>query len=31
VDSVWNRRADRLNQRLRDEGLPVLIANMDWR
>jgi glutamate-1-semialdehyde 2,1-aminomutase len=28
VDPVWNGRADRLNQRLRDEGLPVLIANI---
>jgi glutamate-1-semialdehyde 2,1-aminomutase len=28
LDAVWNERADRLNQRLRDEGLPVQVANM---
>jgi glutamate-1-semialdehyde 2,1-aminomutase len=28
VDAVWNARTQRLNQRLRDEGLPVQAANM---
>jgi glutamate-1-semialdehyde 2,1-aminomutase len=28
LDSVWNNRAGQLNQRLRDEGLPVQVANM---
>jgi glutamate-1-semialdehyde 2,1-aminomutase len=28
LDETWNERAQRLNQRLRDEGLPVQIANM---
>ena len=28
LDTVWNDRADRLNQRLRDEGLPVQVANI---
>ena len=28
VDPVWNGRADRLNQRMHDEGLPVQIANI---
>jgi glutamate-1-semialdehyde 2,1-aminomutase len=28
LDEVWNKRADRLNERLRAEGLPVQIANM---
>ena len=28
LDAVWNRRAQRLNQRLRDEELPVQVANL---
>jgi glutamate-1-semialdehyde 2,1-aminomutase len=28
MDQVWNARADRLNRRLRDEGLPVEVANL---
>jgi glutamate-1-semialdehyde 2,1-aminomutase len=28
LDDTWNRRADRLNRRLNDEGLPVRLANM---
>jgi glutamate-1-semialdehyde 2,1-aminomutase len=28
VDDVWNERAERLNRRLRDEGLPVRVANL---
>jgi glutamate-1-semialdehyde 2,1-aminomutase len=28
LDAVWNERAERLNRRLRDEGLPVQVANM---
>ena len=28
LDEVWNRRAERVNERLRDEGLPVHVANM---
>jgi len=28
LDAVWDRRAQRLNQRLRDEGLPVEVANL---
>ncbi len=28
LDETWNGRAARLNRRLRDEGLPVQIANM---
>lgn len=28
LDTVWNGRADRLNQRLREEGLPVQVANI---
>jgi glutamate-1-semialdehyde 2,1-aminomutase len=28
LDDAWNRRADRLNQRLRDAGLPVQVANL---
>ncbi len=28
LDAVWNERADRLNRRLRDEGLPVQVANL---
>jgi glutamate-1-semialdehyde 2,1-aminomutase len=28
LDAIWNRRADRLNQRLRDEGLPIQVANL---
>jgi glutamate-1-semialdehyde 2,1-aminomutase len=28
LDRVWNDRAERLNRRLQDEGLPVRIANM---
>lgn len=28
LDPTWNNRADRLNQRLREESLPVQIANM---
>jgi glutamate-1-semialdehyde 2,1-aminomutase len=28
LDAVWNERADRLNRRLRDESLPVQVANM---
>jgi glutamate-1-semialdehyde 2,1-aminomutase len=28
LDAVWNERADRLNQRLREKGLPVQVANM---
>ena len=27
LDAVWNGRAERLNRRLRDEGLPVQVAN----
>jgi glutamate-1-semialdehyde 2,1-aminomutase len=28
LDGIWNERAQRLNRRLRDEGLPVEVANM---
>jgi glutamate-1-semialdehyde 2,1-aminomutase len=28
LDDVWNERADRLNRRLDDEGLPVQVANL---
>ncbi len=28
VDRIWNERADRLNQRLADEKLPVRVANL---
>jgi glutamate-1-semialdehyde 2,1-aminomutase len=28
LDAVWNARAERLNQRLREEGLPVQVANL---
>jgi glutamate-1-semialdehyde 2,1-aminomutase len=28
LDAVWNERAERLNRRLREEGLPVQVANM---
>jgi glutamate-1-semialdehyde 2,1-aminomutase len=28
LDAVWDRRAQRLNQRLRDERLPVQVANL---
>jgi glutamate-1-semialdehyde 2,1-aminomutase len=28
IDRIWNERAQRLNQRLREEGLPVEVANM---
>jgi glutamate-1-semialdehyde 2,1-aminomutase len=28
MDGVWNRRAEALNQRLRDENLPVRVANL---
>jgi glutamate-1-semialdehyde 2,1-aminomutase len=28
LDEVWDNRTERLNQRLRDEGLPVQIANL---
>jgi glutamate-1-semialdehyde 2,1-aminomutase len=28
LDGVWNERADRLNRRLGDEGLPVRVANL---
>jgi glutamate-1-semialdehyde 2,1-aminomutase len=28
LDRIWNARAQRLNRRLRDEGLPVQVANM---
>jgi glutamate-1-semialdehyde 2,1-aminomutase len=28
LDAVWNERAERLNSRLRDEGLPVEVANL---
>jgi glutamate-1-semialdehyde 2,1-aminomutase len=28
LDGVWNERAGRLNTRLREEGLPVQVANM---
>src|SRR5207253_3393908 len=28
IDQVWNERAQRLNQRLGDEALPVRVANM---
>jgi glutamate-1-semialdehyde 2,1-aminomutase len=28
LDEAWNQRANRLNQRLRDEGLPIQVANM---
>src|SRR5208282_1986729 len=28
LDSVWNNRAEQVNRRLRDEGLPVQVANM---
>jgi glutamate-1-semialdehyde 2,1-aminomutase len=28
LDSLWNDRASRLNERLRSEGLPVRVANM---
>ena len=28
LDQVWNRRADKLNKRLREAGLPVQVANL---
>ncbi len=28
IDAVWNRRAQSLNQRLAEEGMPVQVANM---
>ena len=28
LDKVWNNRADQFNRRLRDEGLPVQVANI---
>jgi glutamate-1-semialdehyde 2,1-aminomutase len=28
LDATWNGRAERLNRRLREEGLPVQVANM---
>jgi glutamate-1-semialdehyde 2,1-aminomutase len=28
LDGLWNRRAERLNQRLRDAGVPVQVANL---
>jgi glutamate-1-semialdehyde 2,1-aminomutase len=28
LDAVWNERAERLNRRLRDAGLPVQVANL---
>jgi glutamate-1-semialdehyde 2,1-aminomutase len=28
LDEIWNARAERLNQRLRDEALPVQVANL---
>jgi glutamate-1-semialdehyde 2,1-aminomutase len=28
LDGVWDARAERLNERLRDEGLPVEVANL---
>jgi glutamate-1-semialdehyde 2,1-aminomutase len=28
LDRVWNQRAERLNQRLRQQGLPVEVANL---
>jgi glutamate-1-semialdehyde 2,1-aminomutase len=28
LDAVWNGRAERLNARLREEGLPVAVANL---
>jgi glutamate-1-semialdehyde 2,1-aminomutase len=28
LDATWNRRAERLNRRLREEGLPVKVANL---
>lgn len=28
LDEIWNERAERLNQRLRDGGLPVQVANL---
>ena len=28
LDEIWNGRAERLNQRLREQGLPVQVANM---
>jgi glutamate-1-semialdehyde 2,1-aminomutase len=28
LDAVWNERAERLNRRLREEGLPVEVANL---
>ena len=28
LDQIWELRAERLNQRLRDEGLPLQVANM---
>jgi glutamate-1-semialdehyde 2,1-aminomutase len=28
LDALWNGRAERLNRRLRDEGLPVEVANL---
>jgi glutamate-1-semialdehyde 2,1-aminomutase len=28
LDAVWNARAERLNQRLRNEGLPVQVGNL---
>ena len=28
LDAVWNRRAERLNQRLKEAGLPLQVANL---
>jgi glutamate-1-semialdehyde 2,1-aminomutase len=28
LDEIWNQRAERLNQSLHDEGLPIQVANM---
>src|SRR5262249_39543716 len=28
LDTIWNERAERLNRRLRDEHLPVQVANL---
>ena len=28
LDAIWNARAERFNQRLRDEGVPVQVANL---
>jgi glutamate-1-semialdehyde 2,1-aminomutase len=28
LDEIWNGRAERLNQRLRDDGLPIQVANL---